>query len=138
VETLDSVGWQANPGRRGTLNIVENCIFTIVACTWSVQHLNVPSPDDDFWKKILRKFKWALLTIIFPEFLMAHAIFELAMAVGNTEEMEDMEDMRAGGTTIRSPRWFPILHWLVRKKAKHYDKENGFRAQSRHGETNGL
>lgn len=31
------VGWQANPGRRGTLTIIENCLFTIIACTWSVQ-----------------------------------------------------------------------------------------------------
>ncbi|KUJ06243.1 uncharacterized protein LY89DRAFT_557241, partial [Mollisia scopiformis] len=56
--------------------IIENCIFTILACTWSLQHLNIPNLDDKFWSKILRKCKWAVLTIFFPEFLMAHAIFE--------------------------------------------------------------
>lgn len=39
-----TAGWQPNPDRRGTLGIVESCLFTVFACTWSFQHLNVPGP----------------------------------------------------------------------------------------------
>ena len=51
------VGWQAKSSRRGTLNIIENCISTIVACMWSTQHLNVPAPEDKLGMKIFRKSK---------------------------------------------------------------------------------
>ena len=27
---------------RGTIDILWSCLFTIIACTWTVQHLNVP------------------------------------------------------------------------------------------------
>jgi hypothetical protein len=31
-----------SPDIRGTQNILWSCIFTIIACTWTIQHLNVP------------------------------------------------------------------------------------------------
>jgi len=37
------VGWQAGPTQRGTLTIVWSCVATIITCTWSILHLNVPN-----------------------------------------------------------------------------------------------
>jgi hypothetical protein len=84
----DSVGWQSNPNRRGTMAIIQSSIFAILACTWSIQHLNVPSQNDGFWTKLLRRCKWTLLTILLPEFLMAHAVFELTMGLSTMRAMQ--------------------------------------------------
>lgn len=87
TQTLHPVGWQNSPARRGTWDIITSCAATIFACTWSIQHLNVPGPlsRDGTFKKLLRTCKWMVITILFPEFIMAHAFFELVLAVQATE-----------------------------------------------------
>lgn len=87
------VGWQNSSSRRGTFDIVKSCVATIVACTWSIQHLNVPGPKDGAFTKLLRDFKWMVITILLPEFIMAHAFFELIMAIQATEEMGVHQNM---------------------------------------------
>ncbi|KAJ5196185.1 hypothetical protein N7449_006664 [Penicillium cf. viridicatum] len=86
--TTDHLGWQGSPNRRGTWDIILSCGTTIFACTWSVQHLNVPAAHDDTRKKILRSCQWMIITILFPEFIMAHAIFEFMMAIEATKSIE--------------------------------------------------
>ncbi|KAH0542625.1 hypothetical protein FGG08_003033 [Glutinoglossum americanum] len=73
-------GWVSNPSHRGTLNILESCLFTIVLCTWSVLHLNVPAPNDGSVAKLLRKVKWMAITVAFPEFILALALSQLGSA----------------------------------------------------------
>ncbi|KUL81974.1 hypothetical protein ZTR_10712 [Talaromyces verruculosus] len=96
-----AVGWQTDPSRRGTLTIIENTILTIFACTWSVQHLNVPKRSDTWRKTLPRKCKWAVLTIFFPEFLMAHAILEFVMAVDVMKSLDE-----TGRLDDHPPWWF--------------------------------
>lgn len=108
------VRWQTSPGRRGTLTIIENSLFTIFACTWSIQHLNVPGLDDTFWEKLGRKFKWAVITLFFPEFLMAHAILEFVMAV------DDITSLDEGEWLVRLPWW---LRFSGQPFRKHRDEE---------------
>lgn len=84
------LGWQDNPSQRGTLNIVESCLFVIVACTWTVQHLNLPSPDDDAYIVLRRKVKWALFTALFPEFILVHAILEHVMAADALKQIKKL------------------------------------------------
>jgi len=67
------VGWVDLSDTRGTFDILSNCLLTIVACTWSVLHLNLPDHEDSYWRKLLRKLKWTIVTIFFPEFILAHA-----------------------------------------------------------------
>ncbi|KAH0553481.1 hypothetical protein GP486_006450 [Trichoglossum hirsutum] len=75
------VAWQAGNGRRSTWNIISSCLSTTFACTWSVQHLNIPSANDGKWARRWRSVKWMIITILFPEFIVLHAIFELALAL---------------------------------------------------------
>ncbi|KAK0703011.1 hypothetical protein B0T26DRAFT_657700 [Lasiosphaeria miniovina] len=86
-----AVGWQASPDRRSTLTIIENSLFTIFACTWSIQHLNVPAPGETLWMTLSRKCKWAAFTVFFPEFLMAQAILEFVMAVDDMSLLNKIE-----------------------------------------------
>src|SRR6266536_1267191 len=124
-----SVGWQANPNRRGTLNIIENCFFTILACTWSIQHLNLPDPNDNFRAKLFRKCKWTLLTILFPEFLLAQSIFEFVMAWRSMESMK-----KVPGLYVAHPWWCrrranhnrtDLFEWTLTHS--HYANMGGFR-----------
>ncbi|GLB10312.1 hypothetical protein AtubIFM57258_006715 [Aspergillus tubingensis] len=67
------------PNTRGTLQILWSSLFTILACTWTVLHLNVPEyvpkPEIKDFKRWLKwmvdKYqhptKWFLLTVFAPE-----------------------------------------------------------------------
>src|SRR6187402_1327261 len=81
----------SGPNTRGSLNILWSCLFTIVACTWTVQHLNIPEQRDGRdpgWKGDLKwllrrlwtSLKWMLATMIAPELLLAKAWQDLAVA----------------------------------------------------------
>ncbi|KUJ17152.1 uncharacterized protein LY89DRAFT_569766, partial [Mollisia scopiformis] len=90
-QPLGKVGWEPGPTRRGTLTLVWSCLATIITCTWSILHLNVPARGDSAWTKRLRKLKWMCVTILFPEFIFAKAVCELKDAVDNTFEMKRHE-----------------------------------------------
>ncbi|KAI0403407.1 hypothetical protein F4802DRAFT_572072 [Xylaria palmicola] len=112
-----SVGWQASPGQRGTIAIIENCLFTIFACTWTIQHLNVPRLDEGWWPALLHKCKWTMFALFFPEFLMARAIVEFATAV------EDMRLLDKKGLLDDNPPWFYQQLWKCSRKLG--DEETG-------------
>jgi hypothetical protein len=72
----------SSPDTRGTLGVLWSCLFTIVAYTLTIQHLNVPKQrgtrnpgwrGDLKWstKDALRSLKWMLITIFAPEILVA-------------------------------------------------------------------
>ncbi|KAI0168331.1 hypothetical protein BJ166DRAFT_496572 [Pestalotiopsis sp. NC0098] len=82
------VGWYAGPTERGTLALVYSCLATIITCTWTVLHLNVPALKDGPWKKGFRKARWMAITILFPEFIFAKAICELRSALRDLFEFD--------------------------------------------------
>ncbi|KAI0859165.1 hypothetical protein F4860DRAFT_484106 [Xylaria cubensis] len=111
------VGWQTGPSRRGTLSIIENCLFTIIACTWSIQHPNIPRLDESGWRTFLRQCKWTLLTLFFPEFLMAHAILEFVMV------LMDIRSLTKEDRLDKNLPW--VLRWFSRPLAEPKDMEAG-------------
>lgn len=60
------VGWHDGSDHRGTWQIIVNCLTTIVACTWSIQHLNVPLPHEKVIRRRLRPLKWMLIAVFAP------------------------------------------------------------------------
>ena len=84
------VGWQPNPSRRGAPAILESCVFTIIACTWSILHLNVPAPSDSSSTRLRRKIWGAVLTVFMPEVVLAHAIVERSAAVEALKELRSV------------------------------------------------
>ncbi|KAK4200737.1 hypothetical protein QBC40DRAFT_173105 [Triangularia verruculosa] len=92
IAQAQPVGWQPNSSRRGTFDIIESCAVTIFTCTWTIQHLNVPGPNDTKAKRFLRTCKWMVITILLPEFILAHAIIEFMMALNTMEEMRTTQD----------------------------------------------
>ncbi|KAE8442737.1 hypothetical protein EG329_002877 [Mollisiaceae sp. DMI_Dod_QoI] len=83
-----------SPHSRGTLDILWSCLFTIIACTWTILHLNVPEQRADEssewrgWRRDLgwtlegtwTKMKWMITTMLAPELLISIAMGNLAHA----------------------------------------------------------
>ncbi len=102
-----SVSFVAAPDVRGTLSILWSCLFTIFACTWTIQHLNVPKQRDRskedtnfrlrFYRSLKRyaksfwsSTKWMLFTMIAPEIVLAKAFQELAAAKKLHKEIHEL------------------------------------------------
>jgi hypothetical protein len=71
---------QDGDSTRPTISIIKTCIVTIFTCTWTIQHLNVPASNDGELRRLLRVCKWMLITILLPEFILAKALLERALA----------------------------------------------------------
>lgn len=63
-------------------------MFVIIACTSTVQHLNIPAAGDSPWTILLRKAKWASVMLLFPEFILTHAILERQMTAQSLREIK--------------------------------------------------
>ena len=79
------VNYVTAPNTRGTLDILWSCLSTLLLCTWTSQHLNVPpqsTPRNNkqrLRRKIRRfitKVRWLLVTLMGPEFILGKAFSE--------------------------------------------------------------
>ncbi|GAB1317036.1 Paternally-expressed gene 3 protein [Madurella fahalii] len=81
---VDSVNFVSSPNTRGTMEILWGCLFTLIACTWTIHHPNVPEQRDGRdpgWKGDLRwglksaceSAKLALVTVLAPELIISIA-----------------------------------------------------------------
>lgn len=88
---------------RSTWDILFSSLFTIVACTWTIQHLNVPEQrnrrDSGFWgdqkwmlKRMIRSVQWMLGTIVAPELVFG---FSLEHLVGALESRRNLRKLAA-------------------------------------------
>ncbi|EHK17582.1 uncharacterized protein TRIVIDRAFT_14128, partial [Trichoderma virens Gv29-8] len=87
----------SSPNTRGTLDILWSSLFTIFACTWTLQHPNVPKQrdEDTKWKNVkwgLKKFGRSTLrmlsTILAPELIIAAACDDFIAARENLKKMK--------------------------------------------------
>jgi len=86
-------GFVSAPNVRGTLDILWSCLATIIACTYTVLHLNIPEQRDEkdrdrgwegdvkwWWKSMRTTINWTLVTVLAPEWYSGTAIQELTDA----------------------------------------------------------
>ncbi|KAF1955042.1 hypothetical protein CC80DRAFT_416530 [Byssothecium circinans] len=87
------------PNTRSTLSIVWNCLGTLILCTWSILHLNVPpqlTPRST--AQIIRrwlyhsgtKLKWMVITILAPETIMGIAYSALKSAWDSDKVLSEL------------------------------------------------
>ena len=55
-------------------NIIWSCLATLFVCTWLVLHLNIPAPDDGWFKIALHKVRTMILVVLAPEFVVLWAV----------------------------------------------------------------
>src|SRR5437016_2370014 len=90
---------QQSPNSRGTLDILWSSLFTIFACTWTIQHPNIPEQRngrDPGWKGDLKwklkgfytSAKWMLYTMIAPEIVIGAAFRDLLAAYKSCRKLK--------------------------------------------------
>ncbi|OBU01223.2 hypothetical protein VE01_00680 [Pseudogymnoascus verrucosus] len=122
-------GWTSQDNKRGTLQIIWSCAFTMFLCSWSVLCLNVPGPTDSRFKVFRRKVYITALAFLGPEFIFQIALGQFVSARHSVQDFHaagytQWTMMHAfyadmGGFILHSTDWvpFPIdakqLHYLV-------------------------
>jgi hypothetical protein len=94
------VNYVSSADTRSTTDILWSCLFTIIACTWTVQHLNVPEQRErrnPGWlgnvkwglKNCWTSTKWMLITVIAPEVLLGKYLADVVNAHNDLKKMKD-------------------------------------------------
>ena len=125
-------GWVSQPDGRGTFDILFSCLFTVFLCTWTALHLNVPALHETYWQQFRRKCRWAIQTIMAPEFVLGFASGQKVEAQRSVEMFRALgyKDWTVrhgfyanmGGFHLQAEGFpsFPInakqLHYLVKRK----------------------
>ncbi|KAN0120241.1 hypothetical protein V8E51_002449 [Hyaloscypha variabilis] len=86
---------------RTVFDILWSCLFTIFACTWTVQHLNVPPQREECgikpgwkgdFKYAVKNFwtsaTWMIITILAPEVLVMINAGQLEVALDTVDELK--------------------------------------------------
>lgn len=69
ANAAEHIGLVQSANYRSTFDIIWGCLLTISLCTWSMQRLNVPSPEESTVRAFLRKLLWSTITALAPEAL---------------------------------------------------------------------
>ncbi|KXX79401.1 Paternally-expressed gene 3 protein [Madurella mycetomatis] len=81
---VGSVNFVSSPDTRGTMEILWGSLFTLIACTWTIHHPNVPEQRDGRDKGLKGEIRWglksawesaklALVTVLAPELIISIA-----------------------------------------------------------------
>ncbi|KAK0724173.1 hypothetical protein B0H67DRAFT_529776 [Lasiosphaeris hirsuta] len=93
-----SVSFVSAPDSRGTLEILWSSLFTIFACTWTIQHPNIPEQREGRYPGWKGNLRWglkgiyenvtlALYTIIAPEIIVVTAVVGLVAARDSSQKL---------------------------------------------------
>jgi hypothetical protein len=81
TESTRFTGWMSEPNGRGTTGLLWSCLSTILLCTWTVVHLDVPS---DYHHSVsytfLHRLQWMFGAIFAPEIVLLRAVIEYRAA----------------------------------------------------------
>lgn len=116
--SVEKLGWVSSPAGRGTIDIVWPCVLVVLTCTWTVFHTNLPEDGEPTKAIILRKMRWAALTLFSPEIVMLGAACQWSSARASTKEMQDKGHTHwtmahsffadSGGFLLRCPHYPPF------------------------------
>jgi hypothetical protein len=83
-------------------------------------HVDCPTPKRTRlaptfpWKAPLRKVKWMIVTVMLPEFIFAHAIEGLKMALVDLFALKEREDeLKKSGWSVSTNSWLEFLHGIL-------------------------
>lgn len=84
------MGWTSAPNNRGTIDILWDCGFTILLCTWTVLCVNISPPGASTWYLIKRKAWLALICWMGREFLFYLSVHQWQSARRSVREFRDL------------------------------------------------
>ncbi|RKK13392.1 hypothetical protein BFJ63_vAg991 [Fusarium oxysporum f. sp. narcissi] len=92
--------WVGTPNVRGTFDILESCIFTLIACVFTALHLDI-IPNPTWQRLLLEKIKWVLLTIVVPEISLLTASNQIGCAWALKSKLKKIQKQQK--SSISSP-----------------------------------
>lgn len=119
----------SSPNTRGTLDILWSSLFTIFACTWTLQHPNVPEQREDRDPGLLGDIKWGLKgfyrstirmawTVIAPEVVIAAALEDFTCAHGDSYDMRNQVDSGKGSWSLTHSFYANMGAFVIRGRVK--------------------
>ena len=108
----------SSPNVRGTLDIAWSCLFTIISCTWTIQHPNIPWQREHFRPGALNWLTWKLSnyfvflwwflgTIIAPEYLLTKYLDDYIQAKRGAKKFAQL-------ASDDNVEWTPSHHQFAR------------------------
>ena len=139
----DGVNFVYNADARATLDILWSCLFTLLVCTWTVQHLNIPRqailqsekpPKGTIWqrfaawaakkwKSFIPKFKWMTLTLLLPEFILGKAFQDLILARRSRKAIK--REFAGEEWTLTHSFYADMGGFVLKAKTRDIDIEGG-------------
>ncbi|KAL6825959.1 hypothetical protein J3E69DRAFT_366517 [Trichoderma sp. SZMC 28015] len=119
----------SSPNTRGTLDILWSSLFTILACTWTLQHPNVPEQREGRDPGLLGDIQWGLKglyrstlrmvwTVIAPEVIIAAAGKDLLRARRDNEEMRNQVENGKGSWSLTHSYYANMGGFVIRGRVK--------------------
>lgn len=96
--------WVSASNIRGTSDILYSCLLTLLACIYTVLHLNVPPRGAGAMHMLLAKCLWGFAALVAPEIVLFYASSQYFEARGlarflSGEETRQAKKLRKGGVT---------------------------------------
>lgn len=125
----------SSPNTRGTLDILWSSLFTILACTWTLQHPYVPDQRNGCDPGVLGDIKWALyafgksalimvIAALAPEVMIGLAAGELIDAIQVQKMMEDYAFNDQAAWSLRHSYFARMRGFAIRSKKPLEAPEN--------------
>ncbi|UPK92651.1 hypothetical protein LCI18_003586 [Fusarium solani-melongenae] len=89
-EEVIALPWVNSPNIRGTMDILQSCILTLVACIYTALHLDVPKRTSS-WRLFFTKLKWVAITLFVPELPVFMAADQLHQAWKLRQELRELK-----------------------------------------------
>ncbi|KAF6832712.1 hypothetical protein CMUS01_06818 [Colletotrichum musicola] len=89
-----------SPTVRGSVEILWTCLVTLVACVYTVLHLNIPSKTGR-WASFLDKLRWVCIAIMLPEIVVHLGSQQLLQATGLRKELQEWLVTNNEDTTLQ-------------------------------------
>lgn len=82
--------WVNSPQVRGTMDILQSCLLTLVACVYTALHLNVPA-FSAWYSVSWIKFSWVIMALFAPEIVVFMAASQLRQAWRLKKELRKLQ-----------------------------------------------
>ena len=90
LHEITATHWVSASNFRGTMDILQSCVLTIVACVYTALHLNIS--DETHWSgQLLQKSKWVVLTLLAPEIVVAAAAAQFLQALDLRRNLQRLQ-----------------------------------------------
>ena len=109
--------WVEGPSGRGTYEILQSCIATLLLCGFTAVAINV-HPTDSKLRHFLRRAWWMVVTIIAPEYVLWCAFDQFWTAKELRDEINRLGQRTANGDVASSQvsQQRCRCYWITSKK----------------------